>query len=597
MARETINGISVPVPGTGEPADFVGDLRRIATDLSASIAAIKTAARVRDADLVMPSPPTVTIETSASLTGGTWYRPRVGGGGAGTAVDPAAPFLYRGVDSVGGGDSITVHPTNSFPWYTSVVSSHKTVTNTTNPSHPIRFITDATDFEVELISAGTGGNARVSVDGQFTAEQMLTLPAGQRWVKVTGLDGTLREITVEQFGAAFAGVRALGHTALSKPALEGPTAVVFGDSFTQGAQQTLMGYARHLGRHLGIENLIESGVGGTGYINPGSGGNVKFADRLTHDVINLSPDLVIVAGGRNDGSSSTGDIQTASAAFWSALRAGLPNAVLICVGPFVEQSTSLTTWRAVQDAIFAGAAGYADALVDTLSDPIFTGSGNTSSPTGNGNADTYINGADLPHPTLAGQNYLADWLTSRIARLLPADPPRRSVGPAGPQGTTPPLAENISGTEVTVTNTTTETDLYTFTIPAGDLVAGEVYRLRVTGLTDNQATSGTLTMRARLGGTSLGALSFASATGAQTDKAWWAELELVIRSTGSGGTAYGTVHGQSMMPGTSQVQTATSKQIGVNTTIANDLKVTVQWGTASASNICKIETAVLQKIN
>lgn len=36
MARETINGISVPIPGTGEPADFVGDLRQIATDLSAS---------------------------------------------------------------------------------------------------------------------------------------------------------------------------------------------------------------------------------------------------------------------------------------------------------------------------------------------------------------------------------------------------------------------------------------------------------------------------------------------------------------------------------------------------------------------------------
>lgn len=545
----------------------------------------------------MTEPPTVTVETSATLAGGTWHRPRVGGGGAGTAVDPDAPFLYLGVDSIGGGDSITVHPTNSFPWYNSVVSSHKTVTNTTNPSHPIRFITDATDFEVELLSAGTGGNARISVDGQFTAEQMLTLTAGQRWVKVTGLDGTLHEITVEQFGCAFAGVRAVAADYFYKPALEGPTGVVLGDSFTQGANQTLMGYARHLGRHLGIENLIESGVGGTGYINPGTGGNVKFADRLTNDVIDLAPQLVIVAGGRNDGSSSAGDIQTASAAFWSALRAGLPDAVLICVGPFVEQSTSLATWNTVQDAIFAGANGYADALVDTLTDPIFTGSGNASSPAGNGNADTYINGANLPHPTLAGQNYLADWLTSRIARLLPADPPRRAVGPAGPQGSTPPLAEDISGTEVTVTNTTTETDLYVHTLGVGELVAGEVYRLRVTGYTDNQATSGTLTMRARLGGTSLGALSYGSATGAQTDKAWWAELERVIRSTGSGGTAYGTVHGQSMMPSASQVQTATSKQIGVNTTIANDLKITAQWGTASASNICKIETAVLQKIS
>lgn len=36
MARELINGISVPIAGTGEPADFIGDLRSFATDLSAS---------------------------------------------------------------------------------------------------------------------------------------------------------------------------------------------------------------------------------------------------------------------------------------------------------------------------------------------------------------------------------------------------------------------------------------------------------------------------------------------------------------------------------------------------------------------------------
>lgn len=46
MARETINGISVPIPGTGEPADFVGDLRRIATDLSASTEATAGAVNV-----------------------------------------------------------------------------------------------------------------------------------------------------------------------------------------------------------------------------------------------------------------------------------------------------------------------------------------------------------------------------------------------------------------------------------------------------------------------------------------------------------------------------------------------------------------------
>lgn len=38
MARETINGISVPIPGTGEPPDFVSDLRRIASDIPTTIA-------------------------------------------------------------------------------------------------------------------------------------------------------------------------------------------------------------------------------------------------------------------------------------------------------------------------------------------------------------------------------------------------------------------------------------------------------------------------------------------------------------------------------------------------------------------------------
>lgn len=39
MARETISGISVPIAGTGEPPDFVADLRRIAEDAGETFAA------------------------------------------------------------------------------------------------------------------------------------------------------------------------------------------------------------------------------------------------------------------------------------------------------------------------------------------------------------------------------------------------------------------------------------------------------------------------------------------------------------------------------------------------------------------------------
>lgn len=67
MARETINGISVPVPGTGEPADFVGDLRRIATDLPFQMA-LSTAPPLQQAKVDLAilqnetrTPPTGTV--------------------------------------------------------------------------------------------------------------------------------------------------------------------------------------------------------------------------------------------------------------------------------------------------------------------------------------------------------------------------------------------------------------------------------------------------------------------------------------------------------------------------------------------------------
>ena len=102
--------------------------------VSAKVGGIKTAPRIHDVDYVMTSAPTVTVETSATLTTGAWYRPRVGGGGAGSAVDTSAPFLYLGVGHDDPATHIAAHPTNSYPWYNSVVSTHKTVTNTNNPT-------------------------------------------------------------------------------------------------------------------------------------------------------------------------------------------------------------------------------------------------------------------------------------------------------------------------------------------------------------------------------------------------------------------------------------------------------------------------------
>jgi hypothetical protein len=80
MARETINGISVPVPNTGEPADFISDLRRIATDLPIPIAEGAEAAVAASIERLAPitsgemSPGTANV-TSAAV--GTFYTHRI----------------------------------------------------------------------------------------------------------------------------------------------------------------------------------------------------------------------------------------------------------------------------------------------------------------------------------------------------------------------------------------------------------------------------------------------------------------------------------------------------------------------------------------
>mgnify|MGYP000486457996 CR=1 FL=1 len=59
MAREDINGISVPIPDTGEPPDFVGDLRRIASDLAAAVDARTPQVVNHGSDNTVPRPNTV----------------------------------------------------------------------------------------------------------------------------------------------------------------------------------------------------------------------------------------------------------------------------------------------------------------------------------------------------------------------------------------------------------------------------------------------------------------------------------------------------------------------------------------------------------
>ena len=87
----------------------------------------------------------------------------------------------------------------------------------------------------------------------------------------------------------------------------------------------------------------EDGVGATGYLNPSTGGKVKFRDRVQNDIINLNPDVVIVAGGINDHSAySAAAIQTEASLLFSTFETALPDVALIGLSPFWNKGVEST---------------------------------------------------------------------------------------------------------------------------------------------------------------------------------------------------------------------------------------------------------------
>ena len=145
----------------------------------------------------------------------------------------------------------------------------------------------------------------------------------------------------------------------------------------------------------------------------------------------------------------------------------------------------------------------------------------------------------------------------------------------------------------TVANTTTETAVGTMTIPAGDAVAGAIYRARVIANVSFLA-SAQLTWRVRLGGVAGTAMATAgpttlSGTG-QTNKEAAVEVDLVCATTGASGTWFCMLQEVRNTQDTGSVGGA-GPQLGSSdgtivrdTTAANDLVITAQWAAASASN-------------
>lgn len=149
-------------------------------------------------------------------------------------------------------------------------------------------------------------------------------------------------------------------------------------------------------------------------------------------------------------------------------------------------------------------------------------------------------------------------------------------------------------TTTTVGNTVTDTTVFSFNIPGGS-PQGSVHTLRVWGTYDNAASATNFTIRAKIGGTQITAVTVGTPAGAQTFSGWEAEIEVVVATTGAAGTWRGKLTGTK-----SDSASGTGPLLAVpggtgtvkDTTVAQLLEITVQWAVANAANVVRADAGV-----
>jgi len=141
---------------------------------------------------------------------------------------------------------------------------------------------------------------------------------------------------------------------------------------------------------------------------------------------------------------------------------------------------------------------------------------------------------------------------------------------------------------VTVANTVVETSLLgagvgSLVIPAGRLSVGSTIRLRMRGVIADTALP-TLQIRLKLNGTTYIDSGATALTALAGTHGWMYEADLTVRTAGAGGTAIGNGFCMVSTPTPPDLDSTNTGTIAIDTTAAQTLDVTAQWGTANVAN-------------
>lgn len=141
-----------------------------------------------------------------------------------------------------------------------------------------------------------------------------------------------------------------------------------------------------------------------------------------------------------------------------------------------------------------------------------------------------------------------------------------------------------------LSNTTTETALGSYTIPANRLSVGSVIRIRYQGIATATNSTDTLAVKLYIGGLSGTALISAAAIDVANNDLFGGEFTVVVRTIGASGTivGYGT-YKTTAAEGTATIKDDFLASTTLDTTASKDITVSGTWSVASASNSCRLD--------
>lgn len=283
---------------------------------------------------------------------------------------------------------------------------------------------DGQAFEIAVFGSNQQ-QFRIWVDGvpHSTSPVSVTPSDFQHYLlKVDFGSRAYRNVLVEGAGNAFTnwywgGLRALPSDTVTNPSVgaSSPSLIIFGDDYVTAVSGTdaAQGWAPLCGQMLGWGNTATKGVAGTGFTANASGAQQTYGTRAVHELYDSGADIVVIQGSINDDPSA--GMSTLDSAIGALLDGVLSNTdAEVFLTSILRKPT--TTDITVNAQLAAAASTRPVTYIDASG--FIGGTGNSSSTTGDGNADYYMQSSG--QLTQVGNYAVARFVSGQIAAALGA---------------------------------------------------------------------------------------------------------------------------------------------------------------------------------